>query len=208
MPQQPAVELYNREAALRHRLNAFLCERFGLPESDYYAGLTADAFLALKSVLADINNILTLKVSWAFVEWVTLQLGLGLEATSELKQALLAAKPNANGYDIGLNGPIPFVAEVKCNVPINQGDIYGSAQRTGIEKDVTALLHGKRKASVDSKECLKFLAFLDRPEIRTANEHLCRLSVVENCKSSWTRHGGKSTYQRSEDCVGVARRPR
>jgi hypothetical protein len=172
--------LFNREDSLRRRLNAFLSRNFDLPEHDYYAKLDADAFIGLKSVLADINNILTLRVSLAFVEWVAARLRLDTQAKLELKTMVLEAKPNANGFDVWLGHPIAFVGEVKCNVPINKGSIYGAAQRHGIEKDVTALLQGKRKASINPKSCLKFLAFLDRPEIKSANEHLLRVSRI--CK--------------------------
>jgi hypothetical protein len=171
---------FDREESLRLNLNKFLSQNFQLPEYDYYASLDTDAFLGLKSVLADINNILTLRVSLAFVEWVAVQLHLDAQAKLELQTIVLKSKPNANGFDVSLSNPVAFVGEVKCNVPINNGSTYGSAQRHGIEKDVTALLHGKRKSHISPQSCLKFLAFLDRPEIRCANEHLLRVSKI--CK--------------------------
>jgi hypothetical protein len=175
-----ADPIFNREENLRKRLNAFLSRSFELPEHDYYAKLNAETFLGLKSVLADINNILTLRVSLAFVEWVADRLNLDARAKLELETMVLTSKPNSNGFDVWLGYPIAFVGEVKCNVPINNGSVYGAQQRHGIEKDVTSLLEGKRKASINPQACLKFLAFLDRPEIRAANEHLLGISKV--CK--------------------------
>jgi hypothetical protein len=67
---------------------------------DYYGNLKPESFLALKSVLADINNLLTLKVSLSFVEWVASRLSLDESAKLELVRATLAAKPNSNGFDI------------------------------------------------------------------------------------------------------------
>jgi len=178
---QMAVDpIFNREESLRRRLNAFLSLSFELPEHDYYARLNTEAFLGLKSVLADINNILTLRVSLAFVEWVAVRLNLDASAKLELETRVLTSKPNANGFDVWLGCPIAFVGEVKCNVPINQGSVYGAQQRHGIEKDVTSLLEGKQKAHMNPQSCLKFLAFLDRPEIRAANEHLLGISKI--CK--------------------------
>lgn len=52
---------YDRERVLKHRPNAFLHERLGLPASDDYSRLNEQALSELKSVLSDINNIFTLK---------------------------------------------------------------------------------------------------------------------------------------------------
>lgn len=173
-------ELYDRERALRERLNQFLEQDLKLPPNDYYRGMGVKSFLALKSVLGDINNIFTLKVSLAFCEWVANRFELDDGVRQRLMSSVLSTKPNANGYDISIASPIALIAEVKCNVPINEGIVYGSAQRTGIEKDVTSLLQGKRKAAATADDCLKFMVFLDLPEIRSATHHLARTSKI--CK--------------------------
>jgi len=169
---------YDREQALKERLNSFLVKQFALPEKDYYSALDAKGFVGLKSVLSDINNILTLRVTFAFIEWVSVGLDLDSNAKKELEKIVLESKPNSNGYDAWLGYPVSFVAEVKCNIPINRGSIYGSAQRQGIENDVTGLMNGKRKASMLPHSCLKFFVFLDIPEIRKANEHLLTVSEI------------------------------
>jgi len=192
---------YNREESLRERLNAFLSQRFDIPALDYYSRLNTQAFLGLKSVLADINNILTLKVSLAFAEWISARLDLDSEARQALKRIVLRAKPNANGFDVWLGYPIAFVAEVKCNVPINGGSIYGSAQRHGIEKDIAALLQGKSKASINSQSCPKFFAFLDLPEIRNANAHLLRVS--KTCKEKLVFVSENTEFDRLDIVYGV-----
>lgn len=196
-----AIPQFNREESLRRRLNSFLSKNFAIPELDYYAKLDTEAFLGLKSVLADINNILTIRVSLAFVEWIAIRLALDSDAKLALKKIVLEAKPNANGFDVWLGYPVAFVAEVKCNVPINRGSIYGSAQRHGIEKDVTTLLQGKRRASINSQSCPKFLAFLDLPEIRSANEHLLRVS--KTCKEKLVFVSEGTEFNRHDVVYGV-----
>lgn len=171
---------YDREDDLRGRLNTFLSDKFDLPEKDYYSQLDTEGFIALKSALSDINNILTLKVTLSFAQWLSQHYDLDHSAKTELERIVLEAKPNSNGYDIWLGYPVAFVGEVKCNIPINNGSVYGSAQRAGIEKDITGLLKGKSKASMNTEKCPKFLAFLDLPQIRSANEHLLRVSEI--CK--------------------------
>jgi hypothetical protein len=196
-----AESSFNREEFLRSRLNAFLSRSFDLPDNDYYARLDIESFLGLKSVLADINNILTLRVSLAFVAWVSARLNLNAQATHELQTTILASKPNANGFDVWLDHPVAFVGEVKCNVPINNGSIYGAQQRHGIEKDMTSLLEGKRKATIDPKSCLKFLAFLDRPEIRQANQHL--LGVSRICRGRLVFVADGTELNRNDIVYGV-----
>ncbi len=172
------MQIYNREQALRERLNAFMQNQLNLPKNDYYAAIDAEGFVALKAVLSDINNILTLKVTLAFIEWVSRSLELNSEAKNELMKIAMRSKPNSNGYDIWLGYPVALVGEVKCNIPINKGSKYGSAQRAGIEKDLDGLINGKRKANMLPHSCLKFFAFFDLPAIREANEHLLKVSNV------------------------------
>lgn len=174
MNARKTVVTYDREKDLNRRLNSFFEGNLGLPKDDYCSRLDFDGFLGLKSVLSDINNILTLKVALAFTRWITGRLGLDQDAANMIESRIRATKPNANGYDIELSIPVKLIAEVKCNVPIHGGKVYGSAQKNGIAKDIEALISGKRKSSVVPRDCFKFMVFLDKPEIREATEHLVR----------------------------------
>lgn len=170
------VEGYNRESVLRERLNLFFVDKFSLPNHDYYSLLDTKGILELKAVLSDINNILTMKTTLSFIDWVSERMGLDIVAKEEAVSIAMDAKPNSNGYDAYLGYPVAYVAEVKCNVPINGGSVYGSAQRKGIEKDLDGLLKGKRKAHIMPQKCLKFFVFLDLPQVREANKHLAAVN--------------------------------
>ncbi len=165
---------YNREIELRIRLNGFIANRLGLPQADYYANLDQVGFTELKSILGDINNIFTLKTTVAFVEWLSGRLGLDARTREAVLKDVLATKPNANGYDVEIVGPTAVIAEIKCNIPINRGSVYGSAQKDGIANDVAALVEGKSKSSIDAASCLKFMVLLDTPEVRKATDHFIR----------------------------------
>jgi hypothetical protein len=169
-----ANENYDRETALQSRLNRFLISDLDLPTADYYSHLDLDGFLKLKSVLSDINNILTLRVSLAFSRWVSAALGLEKSAEDKMENQVLTTKPSANGFDIELSDPMKIIAEVKCNIPINRGSVYGSAQKDGIAKDIDSLISGKSKSLTNPKQCLKFMVFLDKPEVRTATGHFIK----------------------------------
>lgn len=162
---------YKKDVELRRRINLFLVQAFGLPEEDYFSRLDITNLLALKMALSDINNALTMQLTLSFVDWISSVLRMDDVATSKLRETVLKSKPGSNGYDLHFDGPIPFIAEVKCNVPINGSQRYGSAQRAGIVKDINALLSGKSKAASVTSETLKFMVFLDIPEVQSANRH-------------------------------------
>jgi hypothetical protein len=187
---------YNRESILKERLNTFLAREFSLPERDYSGNMSVESILSLKSVLGDINNILTLKVSRAFVDWLASRLQLDEATKRQVMDDLYSTKPNANGFDITVASPIQLVAEVKCNVPINRGEKYGARQKTSIERDVTSLLQGKLKARVNPATCLKFLAFLDHPAIRKATDHLAKISTV--CRDRLVFESETVTFDRHD----------
>lgn len=168
---------YNRERELQSRLNRFFVEEFDLPEKDYAGSLDLPSLLNLKSVLSDINNTITLKLALGLADWASEQFKLDDAATKELRRIVLNTKPNSNGFDVWLGHPIAFVAEVKCNIPVNRGNKYGAQQRQGIVADINALLNGKRKASMMTNGIPKIMAFLDLPEIRAANEHLLKTDL-------------------------------
>lgn len=167
-----AKNIYNRELVLSQKINSFLCENFKFPDKDYYSLLDIDGLLKLKSLLSTINNSITTKVSFEFIEWLTDYLTLGEIARLDMLEKINTTKPNTNGFDIALSSPIKIVAEVKCNIPINRGNKYGSNQCEGIYKDIDSLRNGKSKSKFDPSDAVKFLVFLDKPEIRTATELL------------------------------------
>ena len=161
-----------------------MCAAFALPEADYYSRLDLKHLLLVKSALSDINNTLTMRLTLGFLSWASRTLSFDAIAIQQLREQLLKTKPSSNGYDLYCAGPIAFVAEVKCNIPINGGAKYGSAQRNGIAKDVKALLEGKSKAAALDPKSLKFMVFVDLPEVRAANKHLLSSSSFAplNCR--------------------------
>jgi hypothetical protein len=164
---------YDREQSLHVRLNAFLVEVLGLPGADYADRLDLASLLTFKSALSDINNLITVKLALGLADWVADRFQLDPVDRAEIRKFVLETKPNANGFDVWLGYPMSFVGEVKCNVPIKGGNKYGAQQRAGIVSDVESLMAGKRKGMV-TQGILKFMAFLDLPEVRAANAHLLK----------------------------------
>ena len=69
---------YDREEFLRARLNTFLREGLRLSADDYYLRLNLRSLGELKSVLSDIDNIITMKVSLAFADLLSETLELSV----------------------------------------------------------------------------------------------------------------------------------
>ncbi|ALV72124.1 MULTISPECIES: hypothetical protein [Acinetobacter] len=167
---------YHREEELKSRLNNFFITQFSLPEDDYYSRLDSDKIISLKMALSDINNLLTMKITISFVNWISKKFHLSQESKQKLTDEILSIKPSTNGYDLVSNEIIKLIAEVKCNIPINGGTKYGSAQRNGITKDLNNLLYGKTKSKFNTTEYFKFMVFLENQSVRAANQHYINLS--------------------------------
>lgn len=167
---------YSRDKDLQERLNSHLAEIFGLPEADYYSKINTDGLLRLKSAISDIHNILTLRLTMGFVEWIKNIMRYDAAAVEQIRRVALITKPNANGYDVSWSGEKPFAAEVKCNIPNGADSTYKANQKNGIIKDIDSLLKGKSKARPLEPTALKFMVFLDMPAIRAANDRLIQSS--------------------------------
>lgn len=166
-------QTYDREKILSSKINQFISQKFDLPLTDFYSKFSIKDLLDLKSALSDINNILTLRLTKAFISWVALELKLTNEQKEILTLKVTEAKPNSNGYDVfNESFGIPFIAEIKCNIPINGGNIFGSAQKNGLMKDIGHLWNGKIKAQKNTEKFLKILVLPDLIETRNATAHL------------------------------------
>ena len=152
---------YDREQYLANKLNNFLFNSLKVPQADYYSNLTTDKIIGLKTALSDINNIVTLRLSLRFAEWLKTSVNISHETFNTIQSRIKQTKPNTNGYDIEYSSDsLKLIAEVKCNIPINEGKEFGAAQRNGIRKDIDGLLQGKKKSAINLKDYLKFLKVL------------------------------------------------
>jgi hypothetical protein len=170
--------MYNREIELKNSFNEMMPKLFGVEKQDYYTKLTTEQFISLKSVLSEINNIVTLKVSSSLADWISSNFQLTSEARKVILNSISSLKPNSNGYDIRIKEP-PIIAEVKCNIPINEGNEYGSQQKNGLLKDIDGLLNGKKKVGEEVKGYFKLIGIYDSPRVRDATYHFVRNLPVE-----------------------------
>lgn len=148
-----------RNKTIKDKLNQHLSKLTGI-EADYYSNLKNENILELKTVLSDIHNLLTLKLTIASAKWVCEFFEIGDVEFKKIVDKVDATKPNQSGFDLLIHKPIKLVAEVKCTSPINNGSKFGVAQRNSILDDIQKLKSGKRELS-DTSEYLKFMFIID-----------------------------------------------
>ena len=172
-------EVFNREEKLSKEFNAAILNILGDMgndmDNDFYKHLTFKTLINLKKVLSNINNLITLKTSVAFVDFLCEINKIESEIASNVIKEINKTNANTNGYDIVCkNGSFPFIAEVKCNIPCGQkGEKYGAAQIASIKTDLEGLRNGKKKTlELNLKEYFRFMVVLECDGIDKAIEGL------------------------------------
>lgn len=179
-----------------------------------YVDLGTLDLIKLKNALSNIHNIITMKVTQAFIDKLQKDGVVSNNQATRMKKVVNGTSANANGYDVchdketKLNeetmykdGDINILAEVKCNLPVNK-NTFGSDQKKGIKKDIDGLLgsvlattmdtKSTKKTSSDTSEYYKFMVFLnyDNEEGKSVVES------VENLKKNLEEGKDKANYDK------------
>ena len=167
---------YNRKDNLSSAFNSFWQEALNSKE-DYYSKLTLKEFVNLKKAITNINNIITMLVTESFVTTLHDDGVISTPQQSEMLEQLFETHANTNGFDVEYSaGQMKIVAEVKCNIPVNETS-FGAAQENSIMEDVDHLFHSKKKSNLTSEDIqdyYKFMVFLDVENVRVSTQKLIR----------------------------------
>ena len=167
---------YNRKDDLSSAFNDFWRKALNSNE-DYYSKLTLKEFVNLKKAITNINNIITMLVTESFVKTLHKDGVISTPQQSEMLEQLFETHANTNGFDVEYSaGQMKIVAEVKCNIPVNETS-FGAAQENSIMEDVDHLFHSKKKSdltSEDIQDFYKFMVFLDVENVRVSTQKLIR----------------------------------
>ena len=167
---------YNRKDDLSSAFNDFWRKALNSNE-DYYSKLTLKEFVHLKKAITNINNIITMLVTESFVKTLHKDGVISTPQQSEMLEQLFETHANTNGFDVEYSaGQMKIVAEVKCNIPVNETS-FGAAQENSIMEDVDHLFHSKKKSdltSEDIQDFYKFMVFLDVENVRVSTQKLIR----------------------------------
>lgn len=96
----------NREKDLQSKFNEFLSSKLFIEDKDWYSKLITKDFIELKSVLNNINNIITLKLTLKFVDRIALLFNFSDEDKEKVIDKIQNTSPNTNGFDIEIEKPV------------------------------------------------------------------------------------------------------
>lgn len=158
----------NRNEVLKEPFNAFFNHIVQTNGVDYYQRLTTRDYVTLKTVLSNINNIITLQTTQAFVGYLYKCDVIDVNQRKVIIKNIEKTNANANGFDVyykeNIGNAEGIIAEVKCNRPV-KSDNFGTAQFNSLKKDIEGLLHGKKKVDgVDISKYYKFMVMLNDDE--------------------------------------------
>lgn len=163
--------------------------------ANYIDGITIEELLALKKMLAKINNRITTQLALNFVNSDIVRGFISDNDKKGLIDAVATTNANSNGYDIVFSGNIKdgsgakgIIAEVKSSIPIKVNKIdssrseFGSKQIESIGDDLDALINGTKKKralfekrynkTLELADYYRFLVLFDNPDVRGAINHL------------------------------------
>ena len=145
----------------------------------------------LKNCLSKMNNIITARLSYKFLEYLK---GIKVLNPGDYDRAIKLlgdSDTNSNGYDIHIDGNFPILAEIKSTLPCdNNGTTYGPAQQTEILEDIRRLALEEEKKKELKNESLnnyyRFQVLLESPDTR--NTQVAIENLMNTKKASGLRN--------------------
>ena len=176
---------YSRELDLEEKFNLFWNKALKTNGEDYLSRLTNNDLVEMKKAISKINNLITLRVTLAFIDKLCRRGIINSKQADNIKKDVQRAHPNTNGFDVRYPNPnrkdeydgLNLIAEVKCNIPVGETS-FGAAQKNALKKDLQGLRWDKaQKAGIDPKDYYKFMVIQDVPNAREAMEEF----IVGDC---------------------------
>lgn len=159
---------------LKERYNAYWQKVLSTDE-DLFAKMSIGDFVGLKKAVSNVNNILTLLTTNAFVKMLHNDNRISHQLCNNLLNEVDSVHANTNGFDVESNyEEYKFVTEVKCNIPVEERT-FGAAQEEGIVDDIRALLESKKTSKISKEEIgdyYKFMVLLDVERVQDSAKKL------------------------------------
>lgn len=157
-------EIYTRSQDLIQKYLNFIKT---IREDNESQHITIERLLELKTVLSNVNNVLTLIATLAATKKITDSLGYNEQDKKKSIEKIEKKKANSNGFDIEIEDSVGMniLAEVKCNMLIH-GKKLGAQQMTGILNDVRKLRNespdkDRKKITIDTSKYIKLIVIVD-----------------------------------------------
>ena len=203
---------YLRRDYLHCNFNEIIQRALHLQPDDYLGRLSLDGLMDLKVITSNIHALITLRLTFALVDWLQDHLKLQPEQTCALNEAVEKAKPFESGFDVKSESP-NFIAEVKGNIPVKGGSAFGAAQLRGLTDDVLQMFgqppigktmqtmsKGSKINRSDLDKALKFLGVYDSPSVRSAGGKMDG-EIPKNAPSTEPRSGRRREKLYAQYCL-------
>ena len=169
---------YSRQLDLEEKFNSYWNKALKTNGEDYLKRLTTNDLVEMKKAISNINNLITLKVTLAFIDEIY-RLGIvNNEQAGRMRKEVDEQHPNTNGFDVQ-DKECRIIAEIKCNIPVGEKS-FGAAQKIALKKDLQGLRNGKTKGDIDNVDnYYKFMVIQDVSKARIAMKELYGDDCVE-----------------------------
>ncbi len=169
---------YSRQIDLEEKFNRYWNQALKTKGEDYLKRLTINDLVEMKKAISNINNLITLRVTFSFIDEIC-RLGIvNIEQAERMNKEVNEQHPNTNGFDVQ-NRECRIIAEIKCNIPVGEKS-FGAAQKNALKKDLQGLRNGKTKGDIDNVgNYYKFMVIQDVSNARLAMKELYGDDCVE-----------------------------
>lgn len=154
------TEIYKRSTELLDKYTTFIQS---INQENLQENITVQNLFSLKSVLSNINNVLTLLATLAIARKIIEIFNIGNKQKEDIFFNIENKKANSNGFDIQIDAPRKILVEVKCNALIHEQKL-GKAQINSILEDARKLRKESlrhRKIKIETSEYLKIIGIVN-----------------------------------------------
>lgn len=164
-PQAKTTRLPRKEYNVHEREN-FLKLQFNevwssilKEKKDYYSYMDDHSLDLLKNAVSNLENINTLKTTLSYISKLKQIFDISDKEVNAIEESVRTTSPYYEGYDVEHKGVINVIAEIKCNMPVNNSsNRFETVQVNEIKRDLEYLIKGKEKSKI--KNIDNFYKFL------------------------------------------------
>lgn len=150
--------VYERENFLKLQFNE-VWSSILKEKKDYYSYMDDHSLDLLKNAVSNLENINTLKTTLSYISKLKQIFDISDKEVNAIEESVRTTSPYYEGYDVEYKGVINVIAEIKCNMPVNNSsNRFETVQVNEIKRDLEYLINGKEKSKI--KNIDNFYKFL------------------------------------------------
>lgn len=141
--------VYERENFLKLQFNE-VWSSILKEKKDYYSYMDEHSLDLLRNAVTNLKDINTLKTTLAYINNLKNIFNISEKEVNAIEESVRTAPPHYEGYDVEHKGEINVIAEIKCNMPVNNSNKFETVQINEIKRDLEYLINGKEKSRLKS----------------------------------------------------------